>query len=84
MAPGGQGDEPGGVSSTGGRVSEPSVARLSSTTPPASNTCTAYGLRWATTTVNPALPIVGLLLTPQLRTAALCIEAPNAQGRDAP
>jgi ribosomal protein L37AE/L43A len=32
--------------------------------------CAACGLHWATTVVNPALPIVGLLPTPQLRTAA--------------
>ncbi len=38
-------------------------------------TCTACGLHWATTVVNPtlraALSVVGLLPTPQLRTAAL-------------
>lgn len=38
-------------------------------------TCTACGLHWATTVVNPvlrvALSIVGLLPTPQQRTAAL-------------
>ncbi|MGH3886225.1 MAG: hypothetical protein ACRDSZ_06595 [Pseudonocardiaceae bacterium] len=28
-------------------------------------------MHWATTVVNPALSIVGLLRTPQLRTAAL-------------
>ncbi len=33
--------------------------------------CTACGMHWATTTVNPALSILGLLPTPQLRTAAL-------------
>jgi hypothetical protein len=32
--------------------------------------CTACGLHWATTVINPALAIVGLLPTPQLRTAA--------------
>jgi ribosomal protein L37AE/L43A len=34
-------------------------------------TCTVCGLQWATTVVNPAMSIVGLLPTPQLRTAAL-------------
>ncbi|MGH3754655.1 MAG: hypothetical protein ACRDRP_18550 [Pseudonocardiaceae bacterium] len=33
--------------------------------------CTACGLDWAITVVNPGLSIVGLLPTPQLRTAAL-------------
>ena len=33
--------------------------------------CAACGLHWAPTMVNPALSIVGLLPTPQLRTAAL-------------
>jgi hypothetical protein len=32
---------------------------------------TATDLHWATTVVNPALSIIGLLPTPQLRTAAL-------------
>ncbi|MGH3800190.1 MAG: hypothetical protein ACRDTD_08690, partial [Pseudonocardiaceae bacterium] len=32
--------------------------------------CAACGLHWATTMVNPALSIAGLLPTPQLRTAA--------------
>ncbi len=34
-------------------------------------TCTACGMNWAVTVVNPALSIVGLLPTAQLRTAAL-------------
>jgi hypothetical protein len=32
--------------------------------------CASGGMHWATTTVNLALSIVGLLPTPQLRTAA--------------
>jgi hypothetical protein len=47
------------------------VQRITGTSPTVDAAmCTACGLHWATTTVNPALSIVGLLLTPQLRTAA--------------
>ncbi len=34
-------------------------------------TCTVCGMDWAITVVNPALSLVGVLPTPQLRTAAL-------------
>ncbi len=34
-------------------------------------TCTACGMNFAVTVVNPALSVVGVLPTPQLRTAAL-------------
>jgi ribosomal protein L37AE/L43A len=48
------------------------VQRITGTSPKVQAwTCTACGLHWATTTVNPDLSIVGLLPTPQLRTAAL-------------
>ncbi|MGH3799606.1 MAG: hypothetical protein ACRDTD_05620, partial [Pseudonocardiaceae bacterium] len=47
------------------------VQRIASTTSPKVQawTCAGCGLHWATTVVNPALSIVGLLPTPQLRTA---------------
>ena len=48
-----------------------SVQRITGTSPTVDVAmCTACGLHWATTTVTPALSIVGLLPTPQLRTAA--------------
>jgi len=48
-----------------------SVQRITGTPPTVDAAmCTACGLHWATTVVNPALSIVGLLPTPQLRTAA--------------
>ena len=34
-------------------------------------TCAACGMSWAVSVVNPALSVIGLLPTPQLRTAAL-------------
>jgi hypothetical protein len=47
------------------------VQRITGTSPTVDAAmCTACGLHWATTTVNPALSIVGLLPTPQLRMAA--------------
>ena len=48
------------------------VQRITGTSPKAdAGTCTVCGLHWATTVINPALSIVGLLSTPRLRTAAL-------------
>jgi hypothetical protein len=47
------------------------VQRITGTSPTVqAEMCAACGLHWATTVVNPALSIVGLLPTPQLRTAA--------------
>jgi hypothetical protein len=47
------------------------VQRITGTSPTVDAAmCTACGLHWATTTVNPALSILGLLPTPQLRMAA--------------
>ncbi|MGH4001131.1 MAG: hypothetical protein ACRDTJ_27145, partial [Pseudonocardiaceae bacterium] len=49
------------------------VQRIISTTSPKVQAwmCAACGLHWATTVVNPARSIVGLIPTPQLRAAAL-------------
>jgi hypothetical protein len=48
------------------------VQRITGTSPQVDAAmCAACGLHWATTVINPALSIVGLLTTPQLRTAAL-------------
>jgi ribosomal protein L37AE/L43A len=50
----------------------PGVQRIVGTSPKVDAVmCTACGLHWATTVINPALSIVGLLPRPQLRTAAL-------------
>jgi ribosomal protein L37AE/L43A len=50
------------------------VQRIAGTSPKVQAwRCAACGLRWATTVVNPALSIVGLLPTPQLLTAALMV-----------
>ena len=51
------------------------VQRITGTSPMVdAGLCTACGLHWATTVINPALSIVGLLPTP-LRTATLRTEA---------
>ncbi len=48
------------------------VQRIAGTSPKVDAwRCAACGMHWAVTVVNPALAIVGLLPTPQLRTAAL-------------
>ena len=49
------------------------VQRITGTSPQVdAGTCAAYGMHWAVTAVvNPALSLVALLPTPQLRTAAL-------------
>ncbi len=48
------------------------VQRIAGTSPKVDAwICVACGMHWATTVVNPALSIVGVLPTPQLRTAAL-------------
>jgi len=48
------------------------VQRIADTSPKVDAwMCAACGMHWATTVINPALSIVGLLPTPQLRTAAL-------------
>jgi ribosomal protein L37AE/L43A len=47
------------------------VQRITGTSPTVDAwMCAACGRHWATTVVNPALSLVGLLPTPQLRTAA--------------
>jgi hypothetical protein len=48
------------------------MRRIAGTSPTVeAGMCAACGLHWATTVVNPALCLVGVLPTPQLRAAAL-------------
>lgn len=47
------------------------VQRITGTAPEVdAGMCTACGMHWATTVINPALSLLGVLPTPQLRTAA--------------
>jgi len=63
------------------------VQRITGTLPTVdAGMCAACGMHWATTVANPALSIVGLLPTPQLRTAALmtilCTEVTRRSGKE--
>jgi hypothetical protein len=55
-----------------GRGDTHGVQRITGTSPKVDAwMCAACGMHWAVTVVNPALSVVGLLPTPQLRKAAL-------------
>jgi transposase-like protein len=65
------------------------VQRITGTSPKVQAwMCATCGLHWATTMVNPALSIMGLLPTPQLHTAALMAilrtEVHRRSGKDPP